>query len=263
VDNQPSKMIVTKIQPVSSSLSLNQIISLLDSKLSAGLPNLIPSSSASISTIGYHFNGYDYQVVLPTTHALSFTISSVNTEAANYDHLMQGIPIISASLLRHGFGKPQIATSNDALLSSTYFYSSSQDTCEVNIYTSLEIECTLTTTLKASAVSADQFVLLYLGQAPNAQSLLVDTPVITTSRSPNYQLANMNIYDGSGETKVNYYKAGDNAWQIINLGWYNDPHEDGDITPNCADFESVAAIRAAYYGVPCYNSSTNSESVIN
>jgi hypothetical protein len=247
---------------VESQASLAQIITNLKSNL-RDYGKLTPMSTSSRSTIiGYRFPSQDFEVMLPSTYTLSYGTNNLNSETSQYYYLGSTLKAISSTLKKDSFGNKENVTPTNTILSSTYFYASKTDICEINIYTDLDIACAAINNLMNISQTAAPLVSLYLTQATNEPLPSVNKPVITLSQTAGYQTASLVVYDGSGETKVNYYKTASSAWQIVNLGWYNDPHEDGDIIPNCIDFESKSAVRLAFLGTTCYDSTSQGLSTI-
>jgi hypothetical protein len=239
-----------------ATINLETLVNNLEAKIRSDFISLKPTSLDTANTLGYQLSDQSFQVILPTTYSFSLADTSVS----NNNNLNSSLSQAKNYLASQKFSLSPYNGSS-ALASESVFYTNRNDLCQLTTSETLDVTCASLTNLKTIANQAAPLVSLYVSGSGNSNNS-VNTPDFTTSRAPGYSLATLNIYNGGGETRVNYYKYGSSSWQMVNLDWYNDPHEDADITPNCGDFESVANTRAAYQGLACYDSSLKIMSTI-
>jgi hypothetical protein len=260
VDRATSQTKAPPLVAKSSTPSADQTIRALQQTLAhfTDLTAIAPSAQ----TTGYQQPSDNFEVLLPPANGIAFTDSQNAGEANAYAYLASTRTDIMQTLAREDFASAPIASSgSDATLASTNLYQSSTTVCQISLDTALTILCSPLAVLNASANAAKPLVTIYEQAAPNLGTLAVAAPTITPSKTPGFTTANVDVFNGSGETDVYFYKqAGD--WQMIHLDWYNDPHENGDVIPNCQDFESLPAARQAFLGTTCYNSSIKVITVI-
>jgi hypothetical protein len=248
---------------LSTQTSIQSIVSSLRSSLLAEYTYLYGGASDAQMSIGYQLPGDTFQVLLPAmSPSLSFNDTDGGDEQTTYSDLSRVAGAINSDLIRHGFVSVPGQDQTSGLLSSTYFYKRSNAVCRVLVYTQLDLTCAPMARLKTAAAQAKPLVALYVQAAPDSGTALIAMPNIRPSETSGYELATLSIYNNHGETSANFYKQGTGTWQMVPLGWYNDPHEDANITPNCADFESSAQIGAAFAGQTCYDSAANTMSTI-
>lgn len=237
-------------------LPLSELISTLNQNLTTHYKDLSTTSIDQTSTLGYRVKGASFSVALPLTNALSYQDSSSASESVAYSDLSSTLPTITKTLSAQGYGGPTNATPSDSVLNSVYFYQSKANVCEVTIYNLLDVTCASLNDLSTLSSGSKSFVSLYLKSQPNIVRPTVLSQTITSSKTSGYQTATVNFLSGSIQTKVYYYRQTSSSWQMVNLGWYNDPSQDGNITPNCEDFDSLPQTRAAFLDLPCYNSAS-------
>jgi hypothetical protein len=247
---------------------LSKIVSNLDGELSKTYPDLqLNKTPDQSNSNGYKLTGYGFSVLLPTkTDSLSYTDKTTSSEDATYIYLSQTAGTIAKYFNKNDFNQPSRQVNVTSILSSVNFYARKDAVCQVTLYTLLDITCDNKSDLVSIANTDSPLVGLYQASKTGVGQDSVTEAKNITSKTAGYSLASLDIFNDAGETKVNYYKQNTSstaAWQMVNLDWYNDPHEDGDITPNCQDFESNLQTRAAYQGQVCYDSSNASSSTIN
>lgn len=249
---------------VSSVLSAQSIVSRLGSSLSAEYSYLHSIPPVAQTTVGYQVPGSSFQVVLPVAaSSVAFTDTGTNNEQTTYNNFDKAATTINSYLVRHGFATLPAQDQADGLLSSVYFYKRSDAVCQVSVYTDLSLACSPIAELTSIASQAQPLVPVYEDAAPDSGTALVTAPDIRASETAGYTIATLSIYNNHGETSANFYKQGSGAWHIVELDWYNDPHEDADIIPNCAYFDSFTPVREAFTGQACYDSATRAMRVVN
>jgi hypothetical protein len=236
--------------------------------ISASLENKYPYlSKTSIPTqsiVGYQLPGYNFQVILPTnTDTIALTDQRTSNENTTYSDFNSMLPEISNDLYQQGFKTVSNSSQGDTFLSSIYFYKSHDAVCQVNLYTLMEINCSLTSQLASIATQGAPLLSVYTESVSNTDINAITLPTIQPSSTSGYTTAILPIFNNIGETMVYFYRLDNGSWQLVNLNWYNDPHEDGSPIPNCEDFESVVAVRQAFYGKACYDSTLRIETTIN
>jgi hypothetical protein len=261
MNNQPSSKGSRTTAGTNYNFSISDISSLKE-KLLSNYPSMEEEAIDQTPTLGYRVGQANFRVSLATSNGFTLGIKNSVSETATYKGLATSIPYINNFFKVNGFGKPQTATASNSLLSIVDFYQNRTDVCELTIYSLLDVTCSSITSLNNLASSEQPFATLYLTAKPDASLPSVIRPDIEKSQSAGYQFAYVDFYNSPGETKVDFYRQGSSPWQMVNLNWYNDPNEDGDIIPNCGYFESVPAIKLAFTGVACYNSVTLKQSTI-
>jgi hypothetical protein len=250
-----------KEEPLASVVS-NLNIQLRNSFTSLQLRNTPDPSNSN----GYQLTGYDFGVLLPVgSNSLSYEDKTTSNESTTYSYLSQTLSNISNYFDKHGFSLPSHQSKPGSILNSVNFYERKDAICQVTIYTLLDITCADKTTIASIASTDAPLIALYEVAKPGVGENSAGAPLQIKSFTNGYNLASLNIFNDAGETKVNYYiqdTSTDAKWQMVNLDWYNDPHEDGDITPNCQDLESNSQTRLAYLGQACYDSSSEAPATI-
>ena len=242
---------------------ISSIVSSLTSLLEKKFSYLSAATTPNQITVGYQPPDYNFQVILPnSTNTITWTDDKTSNESTAYSNLSSILPSINNYLSEQGFTRGSSNPQDITFLSATYFYSRSNAVCQVNIYTLLDITCTPIKQLDEVAEQSAPLVNIYAEANSDNGTNAITSPIIEPSKVSGYTTAILPIFNSSGETDVYFYKQGNDNWQMVNLNWYNDPHEDGQPMPNCADFESVPAISQAFYGVPCYDSASKTETTI-
>jgi hypothetical protein len=259
----PKKVIHTAAAEVQI-VPISQLLSSLNTKLVGSYPDLSSTSPDQTSTLGYRVNKANYTVALPLTNSLTYEYSQTASESGTYSYMNSTLPTITRSLKAQGFAGPDNATPSDSILNSVYFYQSKTSVCEVTVYSLLDVTCASLDDLSKLSSSSSQFADLYLA-SQNGSSVVrpsILSVTIDTSKNPDYETAVVNFLSGSIQTKVYYYRQTPAQWSMVNLGWYNDPQQDGNIIPNCTDFDSLTATREAFDGLACYNSTRRTTSEV-
>jgi hypothetical protein len=246
-----------------SSATLPQMVDSLVGNLKKSYPYLQTTALNNQITAGYPVPGYAFQVILPTNTAnISLADSRSSNESVVFSYLNSALPILENDMRGYGFGKITGDTQDNSGLSEVNFYKSATAVCQVTVYSQMVITCSPLNTLENIASAANPLFSSYIDAAPASGTNSVNMPNISGSKSAGYTIASMNIFNNYGETKANYYQQNNGSWQLVNLKWYNDPHEDANIMPNCEDFESVQTIREAFTGQACYDSVAKKVSVV-
>jgi hypothetical protein len=233
---------------------LQMLVTRLGTALRARYTYLHSTSPKPQTAVGYQMSGYTFQVVLSVaTASIAYTDASTANEQASFQNLSKSVSLINERLLEGGF-KELPASSQQGTLTTTYFYSRTDAVCQVSIYTQLEITCVPSSQLKDAADAAKPLVSAYLSVVPNDGESVVAAPTIRPSQTSGFTIATLPIYNDSGETAANFYRLTGADWQLVSLGWYNDPYENGTVMPNCEDFESNVEIRQAFVDQSCYDS---------
>lgn len=237
--------------------SIQTIVASLHASLPADFIYLYGTQPDAQTTVGYRLPREGLQVILPTSSpTIAFTDSNSSNEQTTYSDFSKVAASANAYLLQHGFVSVLSQDQTSGLLDAVYFYQRSDAVCQVTLVTAFTLTCSPLALLATIASQARPFVALYAVAEPNSGTALVTAPTIRASQTTGYTIASQPIYNNHGETDVNFYRQGSGAWRMVSLDWYNDPHEDADITPNCADFESNAQVGAAFSGQTCYDSAT-------
>ncbi len=248
----------------SASPTLPAVIGSINTAITTKFPALEKVAGPdTANTNGFPVNGYSYAVLLPYSSQTSLTYSDSNSpnESAAYAVYQSTLSVIENTLSRAGFTLlPQ--SSADGSLESTLFFQRSNAVCQVTSYSVLDIACDSTSNLTQVATAAQPLISAYTTGYPTLAVQTIAPPLIQPSNTPGYSIASIGIFASNGETKLNLYKLSAGSWQVVNLSWYNDPHQDADIQPNCEDFDSVEQIRMAFNGQACYDSDTKSESSV-
>lgn len=242
----------------------SNLVAVLKNKLESKYSFISSTTLDSTNTIGYPAAHDNFDIILPTSASNSISFKDKNAVGENtaYSTLM------SVSEFMDNFFKANnyalVGNSQDSsFLSDAIYYQDSQQVCQVTIYSLLDITCYSKSQFNTIATVANPLVQAYVGQSNTDEGLItVSPPTVNNSKTAGYKLAIMNISNNSGQTKVYYYSDNNGGWQEVNLNWYNDPHEDGDIMPNCEDFESNPSVARAFAGFNCYDSAKREISVI-
>jgi hypothetical protein len=263
ITHHTTKAIVQRTVLSHNSQSLALMMQNLTTLLLAKYTNLQLIGTDETNSVGYSIPGYSFQVVMPTTAAVTFTDRASQSESVKYIYYNNVLTTLHDYLVTAGFvSLPSDSTSAYSLLTKIDFYKSKQNICQITSYTLLDLSCQPYAELQGIAAAVQPMVALYQEAVTNLGTISVVMPTYTASKSASYRLAVLTIYDDAGEMAVNYYQHGTTAWQMIPLTWYNDPHEDGSVMPNCQDFMSSTAIASAYYGLSCYDSNERSMATI-
>jgi hypothetical protein len=231
--------------------------------LLAKYANLHAVNADQTITIGYPISTYGFQMIMPTTMALAFTDRASQSEPIKFAYYNNALATVRSYLALARYNElPSVSSVNQSLLTEVYFYKNAKNICQVTSYTLLDVSCESRVQLQLAVGDATPLVHLYRTVVSNVGTISVMQPTYKASETPGYRLAALTVYDNAGETVVNFYQQGAGAWRMVPLTWYNDPHEDGSVTPNCQDFMSIAGASAAYKGVSCYNSSDRSMAII-
>jgi hypothetical protein len=244
------------VKPVKSSpLSTESLINELGTKLPVAYGFLHPQTPQAQTNAGYQFPGDSFQVELPpASPSLAYSDSTTADESSSYNDFGRVAVYIRTFLESKGFQAAPSEDQTSGLLSAVYFYTRSDAVCQVSVYTNLSITCSPVSQLEAMAAQSRPLYAVYSGVAPDSGTTVLAAPSIRVSQTAGYTIATLPIYNNHGETSANFYKQAASSWQIVNLSWYNDPHEDGDILPNCGDFESYTPTQKAFAGQTCYDS---------
>jgi len=243
--------------------SLQSIISSLRTSLPATYTYLYGVGPTAQTSVGYRAFGENFQVILPVMpFGIAFTDTNTSNEQTTYSDLSRVAMSMNAYLISHHFSAVTSQDQTNGLLEAVYFYQRADAVCQVTLYTELSLTCTPLTTLTNVVTQAKPLIALYEAAKPDSGRALISSPTIKESQTTGYTIARLPIYNNVGETDVNFYKYGSGTWQMVDLGWYNDPHENAGITPNCADFESNTQVRAAFAGQSCYDSATRTTGII-
>jgi hypothetical protein len=263
-DNNPAPKKPVAAKVVVEEQPLNELIVSISKQLLAKYPDLATTTTDQTPTTGYRVNHANFTVALPLTNALSFMYNDTSSESGTYSYLNSTLSTLTKTLSAQGYGGPTNATPNNSILDSTYFYQSKDNVCEVTVYSLLDITCASMITLSSVSNESSPFVNLYLAtQVSVIRPTILSLTASTTSKTPGYETAIVNFLNGSVQTKAYYYRQTGASWQMVNLGWFNDPNQDGDITPNCQDFDSLLATREAFKDLACYSSTSRYSSYVN
>lgn len=197
-----------------------------------------------------------------TTNALSFNDTRTTDETTTYDDLSGAFSRWQTVFAQAGLQEDTKA-STTSFLNASYFYENSAEVCNVTVYTLLDVTCDARASLDIIAQQAAPLDALYDQAAPGLGQDTVAAPSIRASQTQGYTIATMDIYNSGGTTAANFYEKAGGSWALVHLNWYNDPHEDGDIIPNCGYFESNSEVGSAFSGTACYDSATGRMSTIN
>lgn len=245
-------------QSAQVTFSPNRLKQSLSPQLLQNFPMLHEASQPdATNTLGYQPSGYSFRLLLPMTlNSLTFVADKTATQQASFTMYTNTRTTIDQFFAHQGLNRMATTADQSSLLSSVYFYGSQSYLCQVTIYTVLDVTCADVRQLIQSAQQLAPLVALYNAAEPDLGTSTVDSSSFMSSQTPGYSLAVVTISNSIGQTKVNFYRSESVGWQMVNLKWYNDPHQDAQITPNCEYFESVPSIRAAYTGTACYDSTT-------
>lgn len=242
---------IAKSQP--ANVPISSLLATIQSHITRSYPSLQTLSQPdSSNTLGYPWPGSGFSIVLPFSphHAITFLPGS----SAATHYLPAAAKLASSALVGAGF---QMSFGPTSLLQVSYFHGP-HDVCQITTYQKLDIVCAPIVAIASIAKTATPLIATYrLADHPSG-SLTIEAPTISASPTPGYMRASLPVFSSNSETNVLFYRSTSSPWQTVNLLWYNDPHQDGDILPNCADFESLDALRSAYKGQTCYDSASRS-----
>jgi hypothetical protein len=266
VNTKPQKQLPIITAPHAVNLvSLTSLIKGLGVELQVAFPDLeLEATPAQVNPVGYQLAGYPFKVLLPVSgDSLTYTNrNGTDSETAQFTMLTKALPTVDTYLKNNNFSPQARTPSSDDFLSTVYFYKDQTDICQVTVYTELDVVCAPLSQLKQIAQQAQPLVQAYTAASPITSETIVATPTIRASQTAGYTIATLAVYSSVGQTNVNYYKQANSGWQLVNLSWYNDPNQDADIEPNCEAFESLSAVRLAFAGVACYDSSLRLKTII-
>lgn len=254
---------VTKEETTKNFLRTSAVISNIRSSIQSGYPHVIISTvHDDEDTIGYSVASYGYRLILPYTQRLSLTISSATATSIGNQQVLQKLVAATALIFtKNNFKSIQTNTTNAALFQVEYFHNPTSD-CQITRYTVIDIACASSSQVELAMQTARPLMQALMTSNPSYSVTAIATPTVQASITPGYTVALLPVYGSSGETIVYLYREQLSDWQVVNGLWFNDPHEDGDIEPNCIDFDNVPAIKAAFSGKACYNSATRAMSII-
>lgn len=220
----------------------------------ASKPTHLQPAALTAQTNGYQLPGSNVAILLPQTYAAAYAAPQNTDEQTTYDELSAALPIISTTLAGNGFSEQTQAGSSAGLSANTYTYKRADAVCQVTVLTQLTAVCSLLALLKSIASQAAPMLAEYQAAAPDLGLATITAPTIQASKTPGFTTAVLKIFNQAGETDAHFYEQASNGWHLVNLNWYNDPHQDDDIIPNCEGFESDASVRQAFLGQQCYDS---------
>jgi hypothetical protein len=239
--------------------SIITILATVRHQLTTSSSPLVAATPITTSNFtGYPVPSQPFSVILPATTSNSLTVEATTQQTATAQTYISYVPAISRTFIAAGYH--QTTSQTNTFLTAVYYFVRLPNVCQLSIYSQLTLTCS--SQVLSIADEAAPLVAAYRTQAVVSDPLSISAPTINVSQTAGYSIATLPVFNGSNETDVHFYK-NTGAWQMINLGWYNDPHEDGDIEPNCIDFDSDIAIRLAYTGVACYDSADNKTATIN
>lgn len=246
-------------------LSLAALVANINAEVTQKSPNLkIEAGPDLANTSGFPLARYSFSVIIPYSSqtALTFSDTASTQESDQYTAYQAALPGINNLLEQADFTALSTNAGAYTAFETTQFFQRSDAVCQITSYSLLDIDCASSAALTQIANTAKPLVAAYQAADPTSGAETVAAPQISPSESPGYTVAKIAVYGGNGETLVYLYQQAAGAWQVMNLGWYNDPDQDANIQPNCADFESVLQVRDAFMGEACYDSATRRQSLI-
>jgi hypothetical protein len=244
-------------------------IAMVINRVASGMATRFPSlqntkQADTTNTVGYPLAGYSFAITVPYSVQSSVSFNDPTSTNANsaFDSYQAALPSIEAIIKMAGFQPVATANSVATGFETVVFFERSDAICQVTSYSLLDIYCDSLNDLAQIAVTAQPLVSAYINTNSSASVQSIAEPIIQPSKTGGYTIASIVVYGANGETKVNLYKQGSGNWQTVNLDWYNDPNEDADIQPNCADFNSLLAVRQAFAGIACYDSAARSHATV-
>jgi hypothetical protein len=253
------------VQKTKTLTPINQVLAGIESKLSNYSYLQKNANPDLVNTYGIQMTGYAFRVQIPYNPltAVSYTETGSTNGTAAYAGFIKLLPEVNMQFSNEGY---DVSTSNQqgsvpGLLTIEYMIRTDSE-CQVTAYDMLDIYCDSKSDLQSIAKRAQPFVEAYESSYSPAGQISVYSPVVLASKMTGYVIASMAVTGNNGMTALNFYKHSDGPWNIVNLMWYNDPHENGSITPNCGDFDSLPATKQAFLGMPCYDSATRKNAII-
>jgi hypothetical protein len=236
----------------------------IKSYLSTGFKNLEQTGPDTTNVIGFPLAGYNFSVLIPyaPSSSLSYIATNNSNESQSYQSFQKVLPGLINIFQKAGFANLKNDSNTKTSLETNLFFARSSDVCQVTSYNLLDIGCATSSSISQTASSAKPLMDAYYNADQPSGSQTIAMPVIRASSSAGYEIASIDVYGSNGETKLNLFKSSSDAWRVINLSWYNDPSEDGNIQPNCEDFESNQSVRLAFNGLACYDSTSKRQSVV-
>jgi len=241
--------------------TMQATIAALQHTIAAKSAILQPAAVAAQAN-GYQLPGSNVAVLLPQTYAAAYVAPQTAGAQTAASELSAALPAINAKLADSGFTEQPQATGSAGLSANTYTFTRADAVCQVTVLTQLTAVCSLLAPLQSIVSQAAPMLAKYRAAAPNLGLATIAAPAIQASETPGFTTAVLKIFDQAGETDAHFYEQGSGSWQLVNLNWYNDPHQDGDIIPNCEGFESDASVRQAFLGQQCYDSLRRNTSTI-
>jgi hypothetical protein len=217
------------------------------------------------NTVGYPVPGKLYGLILPYNSSLSLTVgldSSTVDDANAQQQILGGFTTTAASMFTTNGFKPVVSDADNASLFKVKYFSNGSDDCQITSYTTVDIVCASDAEVDTAREEAAPLVQAYTADDTSISIESVNAPRIKTSRTTGYQTAQLPVYGQNGETIVYLYENQSTGWKAINSSWFNDPQQDGNVEPNCRDFESILEAQAAYIGYACYDSTSRVMSTI-
>jgi hypothetical protein len=252
-----------KIQPVPASTNL-PLVSI--KALTKSLAHEVKARNSSLKLadtadqangIGYTLTGHSYQILLPVTNnSITFQDNRTETESLSYDRLSAALPTIAGFFRQQNYNRVVSSVQVSTFLTSVLYYQNNENICQVTTYRLLDVTCATLSDVRSAAQQLDPLVALYAAATPGTGSITASFPIIGPSQTAGYALATVHVQSTVGERAVNFYQGNSGPWHMVNLLWYNDPHQNANITPNCEYFESNNEVRSAYAGHACYDSHT-------
>jgi hypothetical protein len=236
----------------------NQIVNQVAYKVKGLIDSTIFDQPAlsQIPETGFRATNANLDVSLPLTYSFSLSSANSSVQSNIYSPVVNKVQSYFNTI-----GFKSSTTSSIASLNNNEFFEGKYVVCQMVNYLDLTFTCASRQTLVQIANADLDFASLYDSASGN-DSLTVLSSQIVNSATPGYKIAYFEFLSDAGQTKVLYYRVAENPWNMVNLSWYNDPDQDGNVMPNCGDFESVSAISSAFAGVQCYNSSSRSISTV-
>lgn len=259
---------LTKPQPhhqTTSLVPLSQFIASVESVLKDS-PDIQNTGSAdAVNTIGAPVAGFSFNVIIPFKTLTALSYADIQTTSGNgaYASYQKILPKLNALFSHDGFDN--LSSNSTAPLTgieTIEYFRRTDAECQITAYNLLDVYCDSLSDLEHIAALSEPLVEAYEAVYPTSDSLTVTNPSVLPSQTADYTVASLQLFGENGETKLNFYKQGSGNWQVVNIGWYNDPHEDASITPNCEDFDSLIATRQAFMGTICYDSGSRTTAVV-
>jgi Tfp pilus assembly protein PilE len=244
-------------------VSNNDLLTELKTKLDSKYDFLSSTAIDTSNDLGYPIPGQNFDLVLPVSSdsSLSFEDKNTNNESAVYSALSSTTSFFQTYFKINGYASAG-NTEDSSFLSSSIYYQNSSQVCQITIYSLLDITCDTKNQISSVAATAEPLIQAYRNESSDTGLITITEPSIRNSQTTGYHVATMNIGNSSGQIEAYYYSLNNSVWIMVNPNWYNDPHEDGDIMPNCEDFESDLNIDRAFAGFSCYDSANRVTTII-